>query len=256
VPGYALRIPIDTNIVLGDTAEVRVDFGQLRFTWFNGTEDRFPEVVIPLGHNHVRAFEYDWQKSEELTTLNHFLSLIAAKASQPISIHKWHRYIVFEDGEWEQLPRNPPLFIIPSEKIPREPESNEKLKLALSLYREAVSSSSVFYSFLSYYKILELGHDQVSRNNRAGEIRKYIDTSIHQSVKDYQVSIETRHFQSDIPSGETVYSAFRCAIAHASEGETRSPDNMADYNTVRLALDYIRALAMFMVNSGHFEPRD
>ena len=253
MPGYALRIPIDTNIVLGDTAEVRVHFDQLSFTWFNGTEDHFPEVVIPIKHD---AFAYEWHNSCELTTLNHFLSLIAAKASQPISLHKWHRYIVFEDGKWEQLPRNPPLFIIPSEKIPREPESNERLKLALSLYREAVSSSSVFYSFLTYYKILELGHDQVSKNNRPGEIKKYIDTSIHESVKHYPVSIETRHFQSVIPSGETVYSAFRCAIAHASEGKTRSPDNIADYNTVRLALDYIRALAIFMINSGHFEPRD
>jgi hypothetical protein len=188
--------------------------------------------------------------------LNHFLSLIAASASEPISIHRWHRYILHEDGTWLRLPRRLPLFIIPSERIPREPASNERSKLALSLYREAVSSSSVFYSFLPYYKILELGHDQVSKNNRPGEIKKYIDTYIHQSVKHYPVSIETRHFQSDIPSGEKVYSAFRCAIAHATEAETRSPDNMADYNTVRLALDYMRALAMFMINSGYFEPRD
>lgn len=252
--GYALRIPIDTNIVLGDTAEVRIYFDELRFTWFNGTEDHFPEVLIPIERDH--AFAYDWQNSLELTTVNHFLSLIAATAGQPISIHKWHRYIVDQNSPWDRLPRNPPLFIIPSAKIPCEPASNERSKLALSLYREAVSSSSVFYSFLSYYKILELGHDQLPRNRRPGEIKKFVDTHIQQSVKDYQVSFETRHFQSNIPNGETIYSAFRCAIAHASEAETRSPDNMADYNTVRLALDYIRALAMFIINSGHFEARE
>ena len=255
MPGYALRIPIDTNVVLGDTAEVRVHFDQLSFTWFNGTEDHFPEVVIPIAQD--RAFAYEWHNSCELTTLNHFLSLIAATAGQPISIHKWHRYIVLEEGTWERLSRKPPLFIIPSEKIPRQPASNERSKLALSLYREAVSSSSVFYSFLTYYKILELGHDQFTKHKiRTQEIKKYIDTFIGQSVKDYRVSIETRHFESEIPSGEKIYSTFRCAIAHASEADTRSPDNMVDHNTVRLNLDYIRALAMFMINSGHFEPRD
>jgi hypothetical protein len=254
VPGYALRIPIDTNIVLGDTDEVRVHFDQISFTWRNGTEDHFPEVLIPIEQD--RAFSYDWHNSFELTTLNHFLSLIAATASQPISIHKWHRYIVLEDGPWGLPSRKPPLFRIASERIPREPESNERLKLALSLYREAVSSSSVFYSFLNYYKILELGHDHFSRNERPREIKKYVDTFIFQSVKEYKRSIESDHFQSKIPSGEEIYLSFRCAIAHASDSETRSPDNMADHNTVRLALESIRALAMFMLNSGHFEPRE
>lgn len=254
MPGYALRIPIDTNIVLGDTDEVPVHFDQISFTWFNGTEDYFPEVVIPIEQD--RAFSYEWHKSVELTTLNNFLSLVAATASQPISIHKWHRYIVLEDGTWERLSRKPPLFRIPSERIPREPESNERSKLALSLYREAVSSSSVFYSFLTYYKILELGHDHFNRNERPREIKKYIDKFMVQSVKYFRRSLESIHFQPEIPSGEEIYSAFRCAIAHASEAETRSPDNMEDHNTVRVALEYIRALAMFMINSGHFEARD
>jgi hypothetical protein len=253
VTQYALRIPIDTHIVLGDQAEVCVQFDQLGFTWINGTEDHFPEVLIPIEHNHTS--EYDWHNSSELTALNHFLSLIAATVSQPISIHKWHRYVVFQqDRTWERLPRKQPGFLVPSSKVPIEPASTERSKLALSLYREAVSSSSVFYSFLCYYKVLELGHDQHPRTERAAEIKAYIDTNIHQAINAYPVSIETRHFQSEIPSGETIYRSFRCAIAHASASETRSPDNMADYCTVRLALDYIRALAVFMINSGHFEP--
>jgi hypothetical protein len=254
VPGYVLRIPIDTNIVLGDTAEVPVHFDKLNFIWLNGTEHHFPEVVIPIEQD--RALAYEWHTSCELTTLNNFLSLIAATANQPISIHKWHRYIVGEYGTWERLPRRTPLFLIPPERIPRDPEPNKKMRLALSLYREAVSSSSVFYSFLSYYKILELGHDQLSRSARPQEIKKYINDNIQKSVNEYRVSIETRHFQSEVPSGETIYCAFRCAIAHASEVETRSPDNMEDYNTVRLSLDYMRALAIFMINSGHFESRE
>ncbi len=254
MPGHALRIPIDTNIVFGDTAEVSMHFGQLSFTWFNGTEDHFPEVVIPIKQDC--AFVYDWHSSLELTALNHFLAKVAATASQPISIHKWHRYIVRQDSTWERLPRKQPLFIIPSDRIPREPDSSKRSKLALSLYREAVSSSSVFYSFLSYYKILELGHDQFKRRDRARKIIEYIDKFIGESVKCCQVSIEASRFQPDIPSGKEVYVAFRCAIAHASEAETRSPDDMSDYNTVRLTLDYIRALAVFMINTGHFEPRN
>ncbi len=251
---YALRIPIDTHIVLGDAAEVCVQFDQLCFTWINGTEDHFPEVLIPIEHYHMR--EYSWHNSSELSTLNHFLSLIAATASQPIAMHKWHRYIVDQDRRtWERLPRKLPGFLVPSNKVPSEPASTERSKLAFSLYREAVSSSSVFYSFLAYYKILELGHDHFPRGERPEAIKKYIDTHIRQAIKSCPVSIETRHFEPEIPSGEKVYRSFRCAIAHASEGETRSPDDMADYCTVRLTLDYIRALAVFMINSGHFEPQ-
>ncbi len=254
MPRYALRIPIDTNVILGDTGEVHVHFDQLRLTWFNGTEDYFPEVLIPIEHD--RALAYEWHESRELNTLNNFLSLIAATASQPIAVHRWHRYIVSEDGARERISRNPPLFMVASDRIPREPASSERLKLALSLYREAVSSPSVFYSFLTYYKILELGHDQFIRKVRPGEIKKYIDTFMAQSVRDYREPVETYSFQAGIPSGEKVYYAFRCAIAHASEVDMRSADRMADYNTVRLTLGYVRALAMFMINSGHFATQD
>lgn len=251
---YALRIPIDTNLMLGDVTKLDLRFDQLSFTWTNGTEDYFPEVLIPIDHDHAQI--YDWHNSSELTILNNFLSFLAAKSSQPIKIHKWHRYIVHQDAHWDRLSRKSPEFIVPLDKIPNEPASNEISKLAISLYREAVTASSVFYSFLSFYKILELGHSQYDRNERPNEIKNYIDRNINQSIKEYRVSIGTRHFQSDIPSGDKIYKSFRCAIAHASEDEMRSPDNMADYCTVMLNLDYIRALAMFMVNSGHFESQD
>ena len=254
MPQYALRIPIDTNIMLGHIAKLDLRFDQLNFTWTNGTEDYFPEVLIPIEYDHAQT--YDWHNSYELTRLNNFLSFLAAKSSQPIQIHKWHRYIVHQDGQWERLSRKSPGFIVPLEKIPNKPASNERSKLAISLYREAVTASSVFYSFLSFYKILELGHDQYPRNERPKAIKSYIDRHIKQSIKDYRVSIETSHFQSDIPSGENIYTSFRCAIAHASEGQMRSLDNMVDYYTVMLNLDYMRALAMFMVNSGHFETHD
>lgn len=254
MPQYALRIPIDTNMMLGDVTKLDLSFDQLIFIWTNGTEDYFPEVLIPIEHDHAQI--YDWHNSSELTTLNNFLSLLAAKTSQPIRIHKWHRYIVHQDAHWERLSRKSPGFIVSLDKIPNVPASNERSKLAISLYREAVTASSVFYSFLSFYKILELGHSQYGRRKRPTAIKSYIDRYINQSVKDYRVSIETSHFQSEVPSGEKIYESFRCAIAHASDDQMRSPDNMADYCAVMLNLDYIRALAMFMVNSGHFESSD
>jgi hypothetical protein len=254
MPQYALRIPVDTNVMLGDVTTLDLRFDQLSFTWTNGTEDYFPEVLIPIEHQHMQ--NYDWHNSSELTTLNNFLSFLAAKSSQPIQIHKSHRYIVHQDAHSERLSRKSPGFIFPLDKIPNDPASNERSKLAISLYREAVTASSVFYSFLSFYKILELGHSQYDRHERPKKIKSYIDKNINQSIKEYRVSIETRHFQSEIPSGEKIYISFRCAIAHASEDQMRSPDNMADYCTVMLNLDYVRALAMFMVNSGHFESQD
>jgi hypothetical protein len=114
-------------------------------------------------------------------------------------------------------------------------------QLALGIYRQGVSSNSIFYGFLSYSKVLNIkcptGKDhKIWINNKIHKIRNgYIINIIDKLKKDGVVDF-----------GDHLYRSGRCAIAHASlqRGDPiADADSYDDHFRIARELPIAKALA-------------
>lgn len=98
-----------------------------------------------------------------------------------------------------------------------EPQ-DEKARLALAFYREGLSINHIFYSFLSFYKIINMikssGPDQIS----------WINSKLDQLS--YEAKKRITEIESDIKDiGKYLFKRGRCAVAHASLKSTEDNPN-------------------------------
>jgi len=98
--------------------------------------------------------------------------------------------------------------------------SNDRQKLALGIYREAISSDSFFYSYLCYFKIINIGY------HSGPEQKKWITENIQKVADECHVVSHLRS-QNVTDFADHLYKSGRCAIAHAS---IKSADKIADPN--------------------------
>ncbi|MEJ2419072.1 MAG: hypothetical protein P8Y45_19520 [Exilibacterium sp.] len=121
---------------------------------------------------------------------------------------------------------------------------NNEQQLALALLREGdgLSHTNYGYSFLSYYKIINLvkknGEKQKKwiRNNLA-DLNKDADKRLNE-IKNDGVNVE-----------DYLYHSCRCALAHAGVEPTVNPDNENDSVRLYKDLPLIRQLAVRMIES-------
>jgi hypothetical protein len=115
--------------------------------------------------------------------------------------------------------------------------SDPKQKLALALYRDGLCSNSDFYTFLSFYKVINIGKDkgpvQVAWIN--ANLRELRDPA-SKRVAELQTQFR------DI--GQYLYKQGRNAIAHAFATPIHDPDDPAALESVALDLPVIRQLAI------------
>ena len=141
---------LDTHLHIGEEEAILLQFGGREFRWINASLESDTRVSVGL-----KAGEDRFPAEEEL---NRFLSVLAWEHGTPISK---------KDGPYVGRRRELPFVISPrsifSLKIdPSYPIRlkldliGEKERLVLSIFREAVNARSVFYSFLNYWKIIEV----------------------------------------------------------------------------------------------------
>ena len=101
--------------------------------------------------------------------------------------------------------------------------SDEKSRWALAFYREGLSLDHRAYSFLSFYKVINL-----IRPKSGKEQKKWIADNIL-NVTDYRAKTRVAEIGPD-PSAvaDYLYHSNRCAIAHAGDGVTVDPENVED----------------------------
>jgi hypothetical protein len=128
-------------------------------------------------------------------------------------------------------------WALPSEKI----KSNDKW-LALALYKEGKNSSSVFYAFLNYWKILELGiPDEKSRY-------VWVEANVDK-LQDGKAWGEYV-LQTDNSIREYLERSCRDALAHARMDPTVDPDDYEDKSRIRRDADALHDLARHLIESG------
>ncbi len=141
---------LDTQLRVGDEEAITLEFEGREYRWINASLESDTRVSVGL-----RKGEDRFPAEEEL---NRFLSILAWEHGVPIS--KKNGPII---GRKRELP-----FIVSPRSIfslkidPRFPlRLNLNLigqteVLVLAIFREAINARSVFYSFLSYWKIIEV----------------------------------------------------------------------------------------------------
>ncbi|MEG6551293.1 methylamine utilization protein MauJ [Desulfocurvibacter africanus] len=117
--------------------------------------------------------------------------------------------------------------------------TNDKQRLALGFYREALASNSDMYSFLSFFKVFNInlkhGRAQVA----------WINDNIS-LLKKSKEKLEVLISEGVLNIGKHLYESGRCAIAHAhisSGAPVIDIDRIGDVNRINKELPIVRELA-------------
>lgn len=116
-------------------------------------------------------------------------------------------------------------------------------KLALALYREAMVLAHPAYSFLTYFKILEVAFPAAKARS------DWLQQSLPQ-LTDVQAKAVIAELGKNTPDiAEHLYVSGRCAIAHAGRQPIVNPDNPIDLRRLYREVPLIRALSAFAIES-------
>jgi hypothetical protein len=139
----------------------------------------------------------------------------------------------------------------------RDLEKDPKARLALALYREALTVNSIPFSFLSYFKILNIfWKDKYDRKKGINELVEGIRmmlSRIHDTEANERIN-QIAGTQPDIP--KYLYESGRCAIAHAYSVPLVDPDDVADLRRLSRDIWVIKAIAQKLIEERLNVSRD
>ncbi len=209
--------------------ETAIEFDGHELRLFPPTREHSASIHIELaGISNVEA----------LTLINRFLSLISWCDDAPmINTYGWSGNpvpvrIPLQRQSWS------PARVYP---FARAALDDPRQRLMVALYREARSTKSLPYSFLSYFKILNV------HRNTGDEQSAWINETIPQ-LNDHQALErveQLRQLESDV--GSFLYSSGRCAVAHAFSDPVVDPDDVAQLRRLSLDLPVMKALAEHLI---------
>lgn len=226
-----------TSQTIWPEKQMEVKYGENTFVLMPRTRENSASIHIEL--NGISPVE-------GRTLLKRFLSALCWKNDQPAILHYgWSGNVV---------PCSVPKYGIPygyspSDSFPKVlyEIKDEKAKLAIALYREALSLDSVPYSFLSYFKILNVFWPDKYKNGA------------NQLVEGLRDALETLQYEEDIKRVNAIkgkhgdpaaylYNSGRCAVAHAYSDPIVDPDDVTDLRRLSEDLPLMRSLTAQLIN--------
>ncbi len=240
---WQLEIPMISSILLGEEPEVYFDFLGRKVRWVNGNAFIEPMLTIPCN---------DEDGADGLEIARKFLSLLnieheVALSEQLISIQQ-PRYI-----PWFKQPRMTVFNLVsPDYALPQDDYTKYKDKkwYALAFMREAVSSQSIHYSYLNYFKVIELAN-----KGDGDKTKKWINANIERVCKTKNIDWYEENVAKggEADPGLYLWKTGRVAIAHAEytyqvKG-THNPDNPRDWQRTRKDLTVVRELAKDIIRT-------
>lgn len=234
---YQLEIPLDGSILFGTEPECYFDFLGSKVRVVNGNAFVQPVLITPCDED---------DGSDGLAVARKFMSAVNAS----------HEIRLVEQLKSVQKPRLQPWFrqtrigvfhiIEPEYTLPHDVENyGEDKWLSLAFMREAVSSNSIYYSFLNYYKVVELLND-----NDGKKVEKWINENVEQICKAANID----WYEKLVLVGKInnpsyyLYKTGRVAVAHVEytidkKSRPNSPDSPSDWARIETDLVVMRALA-------------
>jgi hypothetical protein len=122
-----------------------------------------------------------------------------------------------------------------------EPPSHWRAKLALALYREAISLQGPAYAFLGFARVINILYRRGVAQKQW--INRTIPLITDREARD-RIAILAGAY-ADV--GEYLYDSGRCAIAHAFGSPVVDPDNPNDILRLMGDLIVVRALAEYLI---------
>ena len=241
-PGQ-LEFAVDTHLRFGDVEEVWFDFRGKVLRWINQTENRHAILIVAVSNRNNDKEEYELAMR--------FLSRLAFDTDMPINVIT---SVGCQARFYPMLhqPKRMGGIVYPSEYHMKQSESfSDKEDLAYAFYKEGLSSSSVYYSFLSFYKVIQLAF-----NENDAQIKNWINNNLDPNKLRYPGVIERVKELQDQGKNVAVHllSSGRVAIAHAKPRGIRAadPDNPDDKRRLNEDLPIIKGLARYAIESRLF----
>ena len=210
--------------------QLEVTFGNQHFVLMPRTRENSASI-------HLETI-LDNHNLDALTTVNRFLSVVSWSDKQ--SLHNEYGWA-----------GNPIPVAVPAPNLARSinphflirwnPLPEPKQRLAVALYREAMSVNSLPYQFLGFFKIINIlyksGSAQV--NWIKATLPKLTAGFVHERIAALQ------EFEPDV--AQYLYESGRCAVAHAFSDPLIDPDDQTHLRRLSADLDVARALAEYLI---------
>jgi hypothetical protein len=198
-------------------------------------------VLLPQTKNNSASVHILVQSNDqlqEMTTINRFLSIVSWSYKDSLQNHYgW-------SGNPVPVPvpaRNFVRSINRSFLIQWNPLPEPKQRLAVALYREAISVNSLPYQFLGFFKIINILHKRGPAQVEwiRATLPKLSDSKASARIKALSLS------QTDI--AQYLYESGRCAVAHAFADPLVDPDDLVHLRRLSEDLGVARALAEYLI---------
>jgi hypothetical protein len=249
--GYALQYETayETDIILGSKPfgltpeELYIDFEGRKLRWINGTKYVYPSLIIPAK---------DDTYEEELEIARRFISALVFSENYPIR-ETTNAACPKRFAPLIRQPRSNIFLGISTDILTLLGEQKtERQWQALSYYKEAVNSESIYYQFLCYYNVIKLAF--LNRNNQ--EDTNQTDQWIDSQAQNLNINPLLTRLTND---GTTLgvylrHEGGRNAIAHVGilrgNHPTIIPDNQEGRRKIREVLPIVRELATKVIKDG------
>lgn len=209
-------------------------------------------VLLPATRKTEQSAHVNLSKisdEEAFTVVNRFLSILSWCDGVPMEV---------DDGvicgrTWNPMPISRDMnrsvgscaFGYP---FYRDIATDNKVTLALALYREARTINSIPYAFLGYYKILNIWwSDRTDRKSKMNELVEGIRDILPKLTDRYVTGRINCLSQSENDIPRYLHDSCRCAVAHANVAPTVDPDNWSDIKRLAADLEIIRAVAEHLI---------
>ncbi len=234
-----LNLPIDGHATW-PTEEWTVNFDGCNILLKPAAKGTIPSVHVDLSH---------CTKDNAITAINRFLSVLSWCDRTPMRI-MWERGGFSGSADPVPFDRTTTITIgscIYNYPFYRVVETDEKVLLALALYREALTVISVPYQFLGFFKILNIKWKDkyINRNNELIDGIRGLIPHLKDDMAITRIS-ELSSTTKDIP--KYLYRSGRCAVAHAYSKPLVDPDKRDDTDRLGKDLPVIKALAELIIS--------
>lgn len=195
---YQSDYVLDSALVLGPGAEVLLDFEGKKFRWFNGTVERNAIISMGVRDSH--------NQDEENGKLNRLLSALVWEHKVPI------RKLWGGGGGRRPYPtvygprQSGGIQVDPTYlQYALRKQMTPQQWLALSLFKEGINSRSKFYSFLCFWKVIELAHPNAAK-------RKHWVNNVAAATRERETALQILQNTTDLE--DYLRNERRDAIAH------------------------------------------
>lgn len=241
-PGQ-LEFSIDTNLKFGKSVEFWFPFKGRIIRWINQDEHCNTILIVPVINRD--------NDKEEYRIAMKFLSYLSFDVSLPMKIlHTCgcsKRFVPML-----RAPKNSGKIVYPEDfKLNILNDLSEKEELGYSFFREGISAASIYYSFLNYYKIIQL-----VCNENDQKLKEWINNFISSDKLKYaytsQRVAELKKQNKNI--AKHLMRSGRLAIAHAivqdkkgRKSKAVDPDNPDDRKRVSKDIPIVEELARYIL---------